>query len=96
MKEDKEYKHVADFVGNWLKKDDHVIYVKDNSLTAGTIVDWEVFQIDGAEEIWRKAVIRSDFRDVDKNGDLYYPVDSVIPSNIIRQNIPKLSGKKES
>lgn len=89
MKEDKEYKHVADFVGNWLKKDDHVIYVKDNSLTTGTIVDWEVFPIDETKT-WRKAVIRSDFRYTDKNGDPYYPVDSVIPSNIIQHNIPKL------
>ena len=88
MEEDKEYKHVADFIGNWLKKDDHVIYVKDNGLTTGTIVDWEVFQIDDTK-IWRKAVIRSDFRYINKNGDPYYPVDSVIPSNIIQHNIPK-------
>lgn len=95
MKEDKEFRRVADFVGNWLKKDDHVIYVKDNSLTTGTIVDWEVFQIDDTKT-WRKAVIRSDFRYFDKNGDPYYPVQSVIPSNIIQHNIPKLFGKKES
>lgn len=95
MEEDKEFRHVADFVGNWLKKGDHVIYIKDDSLTTGTIVDWEVHRIDDTMTR-RKAVIRSDFRCIDKDGDPYYPVHTVIPSNIIRNNPPTLFGKKES
>lgn len=94
MQEDINYKRPTDFMGNWLKKDDHVIYVKDNSLNTGTIIKCVFEQVEGETRTIGKAVIKSDYLCSDENKNLYYPVDTVNVSNVIRHNLPNLTGKR--